>query len=274
MKSTFSTTFFLKKKTIYKDSTHPIMGRIRVSGSVSDFRTKLQISPSHWNQKKGRGKGNTADIENLNATLSSIEKILNEIKNNILIEKGYVSTIEIKESYIRLSKTKEEKEAERKKQEEQEKGISLIDYYNNYLESRKDEITAGQLTPSTFSRYECTRDRLVSYMQLKYHVNDIPLKEVEITFIKNFEMYIRSNFPCRNNTVMKLMQKFCTVITLAHDTGVMLLNPFRLYNSRFDGTDRDILTSTELQNLYNYKFVSKKLERVRDNYIFSCYTNL
>lgn len=56
MKSTFSITFFLKKSTIYKDSTHPIMGRVRVSGSVADFRTKLQIFSDNWNQKKGRGK--------------------------------------------------------------------------------------------------------------------------------------------------------------------------------------------------------------------------
>lgn len=285
MKSTFSITFFLKKKTVYKDFTHPIMGRIRVSGSVSDFRTKLQIHPDNWNQKKCRGKGNVAEIENLNAVLSSIERSINVIKNNILIEKGSVNAVEIKEAYVRLNKTEAEKETERKKLEEQQKqeeeerirqeiGISLINYYNNYLKSRKDEIPAGQLTQSTYSRYECVRDRLVSYMQYKYKTDDLPLKQIDIIFVRNFEMYIRSNFKCRNNTVMKLMQKFCTVITLAHDTGIIQLNPFKLYNFHFDGTDRDVLTLDELQTLYNYKFVSKKLERVRDNYVFSCYTGL
>lgn len=285
MKSTFSITFFLKKKTIYKDSTHPIMGRIRVSGSVSDFRTKLQIHADNWNQKKCRGKGNTPEIENLNAVLSSIERSINVIKNNVLIEKGSVNAVQIKEIYVGLNKTEEEKESEHKKLEEQHKqeeeerarqeiGISLIDYYNNYLESRKDEIPAGQLTQSTYSRYECVRDRLISYMQAKYEINDLPLKQIDIIFVRNFEMYIRTNFKCKNNTVMKLMQKFCTVITLAHDTGIIPLNPFKLYNFYFDGTDRDVLTLEELQTLYNYKFVSKKLERVRDNYVFSCYTGL
>lgn len=285
MKSTFSITFFLKKSTIYKDSTHPIMGRVRVSGSVADFRTKLQILSDNWNQKKGRGKGNSPEIQNLNTVLSVIETTINTIKDDFLIKKGCVDASQIKEVYVKLTKTEKEKEAEYNQQlekerleqeerEQQERGISLIDYYNKYIESRQDEVTAGQLTQSTYSRYECARDRLISYMQNKYQINDIAIKHIEITFVKNFEMYLRSNFPCKNNTVMKLMQKFCTIITLAHDTGIIPLNPFKLYNFHFDSTDRNVLTLEELQRLYNYKFVSKKLERVGDCYIFSCFTFL
>lgn len=87
-------------------------------------------------------------------------------------------------------------------------------------------------------------------------------------------MYLRSNFECGNNTIMKIVQKLCSVVTLAHDTGVIPVNPFRLYKFRFEETERDILTLEELNYLYNYQFVSKKLERVRDNYIFSCFTGI
>lgn len=292
MRSTFSITFYLKKSVVYKDMKSPIMARIRVSGSTADFSTKLQVNPNDWNPAKGRGKGKKGAIFDLNIALNAIEKCVNDIKTNFIVEKGYVSAIEIREKYVSLTKTPEEKEKERKKleqqvaeqlekerqereeQERKERGISLIDYFNNYIESRRDEVTAGQLTEKTFSRYQSARDRLITYMEEKYKTSDIPLKHIDIFFIKNFEMYLRSNFACGNNTIMKIVQKLCSVVTLAHDTGVIPVNPFRLYKFRFEETERDILTLEELNYLYNYQFISKKLERVRDNYIFSCYTGL
>lgn len=270
----------------------PIMARIRVSGSTADFSTRLQVNPNDWNPAKGRGKGKKAEIFDLNIALSAIEKFINDIKTAFIAEKGYMTAGEIKETYINLTKTAEEKEKEQKKSEQQEadrlekerqereererkeRGISLIDYFNNYIESRRDEVAAGQLTSKTFSRYESARDRLITYMEEKYKTPDIPLKYVDVFFIKNFEMYLRTNFECGNNTIMKIVQKLCSVVTLAHDTGVIPLNPFRLYKFHFEETERDILTLEELNYLYNYQFASKKLERIRDNYIFSCYTGL
>lgn len=282
MKSTFSIAFFLKKSTVYKDLTSPIMGRIRVSGSVSDFCTKLQILPANWNPQKGRGKGSAPETANLNTALSVIEKIIHDIKNSLLIEKGYLNAGEIKTEFLRLAQTAEEREQEkaallekqRQEREEQERGISLITYFDEYIHSRKDEVTAGELTNKTYSRYGSIRNRLITYMQTKYNLSDLPLKKIDIHFIKNFEMYLRTNFISGNNTVMKNIQKLSTVVTLAHDTGLIPTNPFRLYNFRYEETERDILTHEELTYLYNYKFASKKLERIRDNYIFSCYTGL
>lgn len=292
MRSTFSITFYLKKSVVYKDMKSPIMARIRVSGSTADFSTKLQVNPNDWNPAKGRGKGKKGAIFDLNIALSAIEKFVNDIKTNFIVEKGYVSALEIREKYVSLTKTPEEKKKERKKleqqvaeqlekerqereeQERKERGISLMDYFNNYIESRRDEVAAGQLTNKTFSRYESARDRLITYMEEKYKTSDVPLKHIDIFFIKNFEMYLRTNFECGNNTIMKIVQKLCSVVTLAHDTGVIPLNPFRLYKFHFEETERDILTLEELNYLYSYQFASKKLERIRDNYIFSCYTGL
>lgn len=79
-----------------------------------------------------------------------------------------MTVVEVRDKYVNLTKTAEEKEKDRKKleqqeaerlekerqereeQERRERGISLIDYFNNYIESRRDEVAAGQLTGKTF----------------------------------------------------------------------------------------------------------------------------
>lgn len=292
MRSTFSITFFVKKSVVYKDTTSPIMGRIRVDGIVSDFHTKLSILPVQWNKQKCRGKGNSTQVHRINLTLNIIETQINDLKTILLNTHGYITSPMLKEAYVNQSKTAEEKaeeltrreqaeaerqekeRQEREEQERKERGILLIDYFNQYIASRRDEVTAGQLTSKTFSRYENARTRLIAYMKSKYRCSDMPMKQIDLFFIKNFEMYLRTHTDCNNNTLMKIIQKLSTVVTLAHDTGLIPVNPFRLYHFHFEETERDILTLEELDYLYNYKFTSTKLEQVRDTYIFSCYTGL
>ena len=43
MKSTFSTIFYLKRLAVKKDGTVPIMGRITVDGTQTQFSCKLNI---------------------------------------------------------------------------------------------------------------------------------------------------------------------------------------------------------------------------------------
>ncbi|WP_068688958.1 phage integrase SAM-like domain-containing protein [Culturomica massiliensis] len=153
---------------------------------------------------------------------------VNDIKTAFIADKGYMTVVEVRDKYVNLTKTAEEKEKDRKKleqqeaerlekerqereeQERRERGISLIDYFNNYIESRRDEVAAGQLTGKTFSRYESARDRLITYMEEKYKVSDMPLKHIDLFFIKNFEIHVENLFNCneqmRLNKLMKKMQ--------------------------------------------------------------------
>uniref|UniRef100_UPI00359F42FE site-specific integrase n=1 Tax=Prevotella heparinolytica TaxID=28113 RepID=UPI00359F42FE len=58
------------------------------------------------------------------------------------------------------------------------------------------------------------------------------------------------------------------------NTGLVTADPFGSYRVRFERTDRDYLTMEEITTIYNHEFSSKRLEQVRDLFIFSCYTAL
>lgn len=293
MKSTFKILFYPKKNAVDKKGLSPVMGRITISGERAVFSTKLFVdAKNNWSTAKGKAKGNTAEIENLNICLDNISTTINKLKAEFLQANGFVSALELKKAYLELTKTPQqraEEEAERaraeqerieKEQQEQERkeceelGIPLLEYFNNYIESRRDEVPAGQLTKKTFSRYENCRDRLILFMLEEYNDWMIPLKQVDYYFVKGFEMFIRNNFQCSNNTVMKIMQKLDTVTTLAFETGVITQNPFALFKYHKEETHRDILNDEELERMYKFDFKDQTLEKVRDNYIFSCYTGL
>lgn len=293
MKSTCKILFYPKKTVVDENGLSPIMGRITVSGDRKTFSTKLLVNAkNNWSKDKGKAKGNSIEIERLNTSLLKIREKLEAIKDDLFKANGYISAIEIRDAYIELTKTPEQRvkeqaeqarlEQERllKEQEAQELkeieelGISLIEYFNNYIESRRSEVSAGQLTNKTFSRYENCRDRLLLYMLEEYGDWMLPLKQVDYYFVKGFEMFIYNNFECGNNTVMKIIQKLDTVMTLAFNTGVISRNPFALFKYHKEETHRDIINDDELDRMYKYDFKNQTLEAVRDNYVFSCWTGL
>lgn len=293
MKSTFKILFYPKKNVVDKKGLNPIMGRITISGERAVFSTKLFVdAKNNWSAAKGKAKGNTIEVENLNISLDNISTVINRLKTDLFKKQGFISALELKAAYLELTKTPEQKAREQaeeerqeqerqlKEQEEQERkeceelGISLIEYFNDYIESRRKELNAGELGKKTFSRYENCRDRLILFMLEEYGDWMIPLKQVDYYFVKGFEMFIRTNFACGNNTVMKIMQKLDTITTLAFNTGVIPHTPFALFNYHKEDTHRDVLSDEELDRMYKFDFKNETLERVRDNYVFSCYTGL
>ena len=51
MKSTFSVIYYLKRQVVKKDGTVPVMGRITVDGSQTQFSCKLTVDPKLWDTK-------------------------------------------------------------------------------------------------------------------------------------------------------------------------------------------------------------------------------
>ena len=77
-----------------------------------------------------------------------------------------------------------------------------------------------------------------------------------------------------HNTVMKHLQRFRKIITLAYHLEWIEKDPFIRWKPTFEAKQREFLSLNELSNLETYKFLVERLERVRDLFIFSCYTGI
>ena len=105
-------------------------------------------------------------------------------------------------------------------------------------------------------------------------MEDINFREINVVYIEGFYLFIRENYPCTHNTAMKFIQRFRTVVLFAHNLGLITFNPFGAYKLKFEYVERDFLEQAELDRIYQKTFASKRLEQVRDMFIFSCYTGL
>jgi hypothetical protein len=81
--------------------------------------------------------------------------------------------------------------------------------------------------------YEVTRKHLQKFIQLKYYITDISLKEIKNIFICDFEIYLLTTAGCNANTTAKFMQFFKRIIIIARDNGLIAIDPFANYKIRW-----------------------------------------
>ena len=71
-----------------------------------------------------------------------------------------------------------------------------------------------------------------------------------------------------------MLRNFKTVTIRAIKLGLMKQDPFVNYKIRFEKVDRGFLTDEEIEKLIKKEFSIKRLEQVRDIFVFSIFTGL
>jgi site-specific recombinase XerD len=256
-KSTFKILFYVRKNQVNKDGKASIMIRLSVNGEMSQFSSKLNIEPALWDVNQGRAKGNSMQSRQLNNYLEDIRTSLRNHYREIEIHEAYVTAEKIRNAFLGYD-TKHQ---------------TLLELFRNHIEDARKLIGISK-TAATVAKYDRTCRRLEEFINVKYKISDIALKEIGHKFITDFEIYLRSISKCSQNTTAKFIQIFRMIIIEAKNNGWIFMDPFVNYKIRFNRVDRGYLTDQEMQTIMDKEFVSKRLEQVRDIFIFSCFTGL
>lgn len=257
MKSTFKVLFYLKRNAENKDGVVVIMARVTVDSKLCQFSTKLKIKPKNWSVKAGKAIGRSSDIVQINNLLEEIKSSLHKIYHEMQRRDNYVTAEKIKNEFLGHGDTSE----------------TLLDMFTKNNEDVKALVGLSK-SAATYQKYEVTRKRLSEFIQYKYHLVDIPVKEITPMFINDFEVYLMTVCKCSANTTSKFIQLFKRVIIIARNNGILIADPFANYKIRFKKVDRGYLTEEEIAKISQKEFISERLEQVRDVFIFSCFTGL
>lgn len=257
MKSTFNICFYAKKDKQKANGAYPLFARITVDGVASRFNTKLDVLPSIWDGKMGKATGRTSEASRINRMLDDINASLNTIYHEMQRRDNYVTAEKVKNEFLGHS-------------ESHETILTLFQKHNDDVK----QLVGISKTIATYRKYEVTRRHLAEFIQSKYNVSDISIKEISPMFITDFELYLRTACKCGYNTTAKFMQFFKRIIIIARNNGILVNDPFASYKIRLEKVDRGYLTEDEIKIILKKKMVSERLEHVRDLFIFACFTGL
>ena len=258
MKSTFSIIFYLKRQVVKKDGTVPVMGRITVDGTQAQFSCKVTANPKLWDTKGGRMTGKSMLTLEVNRKLDKMRVSINKHYQEILDRDNYVTAEKVKNAFLGL----------------EYRCQTLLKVYAQYNEDYEKLYKAGMRSWGSLRKYRCVYRHLQEFLQSRYHVNDISLKELTLAFITDFEAFLRTDKHLCENSLSVYMLPLRTMVFRAIDNGWLTRDPFHDYKVPKVETTRGFLTKEEIHLLMNAELKRKTMQLIRDLYLFCCFTGL
>ena len=257
MRSTFKILMYLKKGSEKPNGNVPLMCRLTVDGEIKQFSCKMDVSPRLWDVKAGRASGKSIESQKINRAVDKIRVDINRRYQEMMQTDGYVTAAKLKDAYLGIGI-------------KQETLLKLFEQHNDEFLKKVGHSRAQ----GTFARYRTVCKHIREFLPHTYNRKDIPLKELNLTFINDFEYYLRTERKCRTNTIWGYMIVLKHIISSARNSGVLPFNPFEGYINSPESVDSGYLSNEELQSLMDAPMKNKTYELVRDLFLFSTFTGL
>ena len=256
MRSTFKVLFFLKRDKQKKDGSVPVYCRITIDGKEARFGMKKNIDPKLWNVKEGKATGKSSESSEVNALLEKTKAGIHKIYRDVQERENAVSAEKVKNIFLGIDS----------------KQYMLLKAFDEHVEE-KFNLIGKRIVKSTYHRYYYLRIRLSEFLLEKYHLSDIPLREINYQFIRDFEIYLLTVRGNKQSTIAQYLINLKKIVELAYKNEWIFRNPFINYKIEDEKSERGYLTQREVEILMNWK-LDKRLERTRDVFIFCCFTGL
>lgn len=256
--TTFSVIFYTRKSRSNAEKLN-LFARITVNSRRSEISLKRCTLLLKWDSNKNRARGSSYKTKVLNTYLDQQYSRLMDCHKELLEEGKVITSNAVKARYLGL--------------DDNHKTLTeLIAYHNTNMVSI--------LKYGTMKNYYTTEKYLLKFLNKAPKVDDLYLKQLNYRFICDFEQFLRAyknqkkELVLSNNGVMKHMERFKKMVNLAVKLEWIPKNPFNQFQLKFDKFDRQFLTERELELIENTHYSNERLERVKDCFIFSCYTGL
>lgn len=250
--------FLLKRNKINVRGLCPIECRITLNKQRKSFSTGLFVKPNDWNSKDQKAK--PPNDEN-NFTNSKLNLIKTKLKKVFLLLQVKEESFDVNDIYNQYKGRTLAKE------------YGVIEYFEIYL-ARLQKLVGIEIKQSTWDKFDYIKDDVREFIQSHYKKSDIKLKDLDFNFISEFEYYCKTTLEHQQVTINKSLQRFKKVVKQAVMQKHLESNPFEEHKAKRVYPKIIFLTQEELDKLEEHIFQSDALNKVKDCYLFCCYTGL
>ena len=256
-RNTLSVLFIIKKAKLLKNGEAPICMRITVNKRVAEIMIKRSIPVDLWNQKKECSKGKDRVATELNHYINTVRAKVLQIHRELEIDNKPITADIIKDCFYGRDKVQR----------------SLLEVYAEHNEKCR-ALIGKEYTESTVTKFDTSINRLKEYIRSCYHRDDIMLAELDGQFIRNFDFWLKTEKHCQNNSALKHLKNLKKVVRIALANDWIKKDPFYGIHFKQEEINVEFLSREELDILMNKEFAIKRLEQVRDIFVFCCFTAL
>ena len=248
----------------------PIRMRVNFASKRIEFTTGYRIDATKWDADKQRVKNGCSNklkqsASEINASLLEYYTEIQSIFKRFEVEDVMPTPEQIKEAFNALHKPVSEEPKPKKE-------ALPCDFFQVFDDFVEDCGRQNNWTDSTFEKFAAVKNHLTNFRE------GLTFEFFDERGLNDYVGYLRDVKEMRNTTIGKQLSFLKWFLRWAFKKGVHQNNAYDSYKPKLKSTQKKIifLTWDELNRLREFKIPSNKqaLERVRDVFLFQCFTGL
>jgi integrase len=245
----------------------PLLIDVTFTGQRVWVTTGFRIDASKWDAANQKVKANTTHPKGV--TAKTINEGLNSAKEKITaVFKGFevIEQLPTKEQFLTALRGDD-----KKKKADKETEANFFNIYNEFI---KDRSKLNDWTPSTITKFENIKAKLIEFNpKLTFD------KANDSKTLQDFLTFLRDKKDLRNTTIVKQLRFVKTYLKWAYDNNITTNNGYKKFTPNLKGTDGRnktvvFLTKEEFITLYNFDAKNEHLNHVKDVFCFASLTGL
>ena len=259
-----------KKDGVLITENVPIRMRVNFASKRIEFTTGYRIDASKWDTDKQRVKNGCSNklkqsASEINASLLEYYTEIQSIFKRFEVEDVMPTPEQIKKAFNALHKPVSEEPKPKKE-------ALPCDFFQVFDDFVEDCGRQNNWTDSTFEKFAAVKNHLTNFRE------GLTFEFFDERGLNDYISYLRDVKEMRNTTIGKQLSFLKWFLRWAFKKGVHQNNAYDSYKPKLKSTQKKIifLTWDELNRFREFKIPSNKqaLERVRDVFLFQCFTGL
>lgn len=251
----------------------PIRMRVNFASQRIEFTTGYRIDAAKWDADKQRVKNGCTNklkqsAAEINASLLGYYTEIQEIFKKFEVDEVMPTSEQIKEAFNALHRPLEEEA----KPSQKKKATEGSDFYKVFDEFVRDCGRQNDWTHSTYEKFAAVKNHLSNFRE------GLNFEFFDEKGLNDYVAYLREVKEMRNSTIGKQLAFLKWFLRWAFKQGLHQNNAYDTYKPKLKSTQKKIifLTWDELTKLREFEIPANKqaLERVRDVFLFQCFTGL
>ena len=259
-----------KKDGVLITENVPIRMRVNFASKRIEFTTGYRIDAAKWDADKQRVKNGCSNklkqsASEINASLLEYYTEIQSIFKRFEVEDVMPTPEQIKEAFNALHKPVSEEPKPKKE-------ALPCDFFQVFDDFVEDCGRQNNWTDSTFEKFAAVKNHLTNFRE------GLTFEFFDERGLNDYVGYLRDVKEMRNTTIGKQLSFLKWFLRWAFKKGVHQNNAYDSYKPKLKNTQKKIifLTWDELNRLREFEIPANKqaLERVRDVFLFQCFTGL
>lgn len=266
-----------KKNGIVVEENMPISMRLTFNSTRINFSTGFRIDASKWDEQKQRVKNGCTNkamqsAAEINTVLNQYEAELHSIFKKFETLDTMPTKDQVKEAFNRMhlsESAKEEGAAQLEQEEKKAKRPRPSDVMREFISENE---TINQWTWGTIEKFNAIENHFKDF-----NVR-LTLDEYDKAHLAKFVQFLIDKKDMRNSTVKKQLGYLKWFFRWCQEKGYCNCGDYQSFDPKLKTTPKKVifLDEHELEQLETYEIPENKkyLERVRDVFLFCCYSSL